>query len=75
MQTILYRMNKQGSIVKHIEKAEHGRIDAFTLLYRRRLLRVPWTAKRSNQLMLKEISPENSLEAEAQILWQHDEKN
>ena len=45
-----------------IKKAEHGRIDAFELWCWRRLLRVPWTARRSNQSILKEISPENSLE-------------
>ena len=45
-----------------IMKAEHGRIDAFELWCWRRLLRVPWTARRSNQSMLKEISPECSLE-------------
>ena len=46
-----------------IKKAEHRRIDAFELwCWRRRLLRVPWTARRSNQSILKEISPEYSLE-------------
>ena len=45
-----------------IKKAEHQRIDAFELWCGRRLLRVPWTARRSNQLILKEISPEYSLE-------------
>ena len=45
-----------------IKKAEHWRIDAFELWCWRRLLRVPWTAKRSNQSILKEISPEYSLE-------------
>ena len=45
-----------------IKKAECQRIDAFELLYWRRLLRVPWTARRSNQSILKEISPEYSLE-------------
>ena len=45
-----------------IKKAEHRRIDAFELWCWRRLLRVPWTAKRSNQSILKEISPEYSLE-------------
>ena len=45
-----------------IKKAEHQRIDAFELWCWRRLLRVPWTARRSNQSMLKEISPEYSLE-------------
>ena len=42
--------------------ALHQRIDAFELWYWKRLLRVPWTARRSNQSILKEISPENSLE-------------
>ena len=45
-----------------IKKAEHRRIDAFELWCWRRLLRVPWTAKRSYQSILKEISPEYSLE-------------
>ena len=45
-----------------IKKAEHQRIDAFELRCWRRLLRVPWTARRSNQSILKEISPEYSLE-------------
>ena len=45
-----------------MKKAEHQRIDAFELLCWRRLLRVPWTARRSNQSILKEISPGCSLE-------------
>ena len=45
-----------------IKKAEHRRIDAFELWYWRRHLRVPWTARRLNQSILKEISPEYSLE-------------
>ena len=45
-----------------IKKAERQRIDAFELWYGRRLLRVPWTARRSNQSILKEISHEYSLE-------------
>ena len=45
-----------------IKKAEHRRVDAFELWCWRRLLRVPWTARRSSQSILKEISPENSLE-------------
>jgi len=45
-----------------IKKAKHWRIDAFELWYWRRLLRLPWTARRSNQSILKEISPEYSLE-------------
>ena len=45
-----------------IKKAEHRRIDAFELWYWRRLLRVPWTARRSNHSILKGINPEYSLE-------------
>ena len=63
-----------------VKKAEHWRIDAFELWCWRRLLRVPWTARRSNQSILKEVSPEYSLEglmveAEAPILWPPDVKN
>ena len=49
-----------------IKKAEHRRIDAFELWCWRRLLRVPWTARKSNQSILKEISPEYSLEGLAE---------
>ena len=57
-----------------VKKAEHRRIDGFELWCWRRLLRVPWTARRSNQSILKEISPGCSLEglmlkAETPILW------
>ena len=45
-----------------IKKAEHQRIDAFELRCWKRLLRVPWTARRSNQSILKDFSPEYSLE-------------
>ena len=45
-----------------MKKAEHRRIDAYELWCRRRLLRVPWTARRSNQSIIKEISPGISLE-------------
>ena len=64
-----------------IKKAETWRIDAFELWCWRRLLRVPWTARRSNQSILKEISPEYSLqglidaEAKTLILWPPDAKN
>ena len=64
-----------------IKKAEHQRIDDFELWYWRRLLRVPWTARGSNQSILKEISPEYSLigrtdaEAQTPILWPPDVKN
>ena len=66
------------SVSHTIKKAEHWRIDAFELWCWRRHLRVPWTARRSNQSILKEISPEYSLEgtdAEAPILWPPDAKN
>ena len=63
-----------------IKKAESQRIDAFKLWYWRRLLRVRWTARRSNQSILKEINPEYSLEGlmlevETPILWPSDSKN
>ena len=63
-----------------IKKAERQRIDAFERWCWRRLLRVPWTAKKSNQSILKEISPECSLkglmfEAETPILWPSDLKS
>ena len=66
-----------------VKKAEHQRIGAFELWCWRRLLRVPWTAGRSNQSILGEISPECSLErlmlsdveAETPILWPRDAKS
>ena len=53
---------RYGYESRTIKKAEHQRIDAFELWCWRRLLRVPWIARRSNQSILKEISPEYSLE-------------
>ena len=66
-----------------LKKADCQRVDAFELWYWRRLLRVPWPARRSNQSILKEISPECSLEdspsndaeAETPIFWPPDGKN
>ena len=58
-----------------IKKAACQRIDALELWCWRRLLRVPWTAKRFNQSILKEINPECSLETETPILWTPDVKN
>ena len=55
--TVMYEGESQT-----IKKAEHGRIDDFELQCWRRLLRVPWTARRSNQSILKEINPGISLE-------------
>ena len=57
-----------------VKKAEHQRIDAFELWCWRRLLRVPWTTRRSNQCVLKEISPlegigRNDAKAETPVLW------
>ena len=57
-----------------IKMVEHQRIDAFELWCWRRLLRVPWTARRSNQSILKEISPGCSLEG-LMLLWPPDVKN
>ena len=51
-----------GYVSWTVKKVEHQRIDAFELWCWRRLLRVPWTARRSNKSILKEISPEYSLE-------------
>ena len=63
-----------------VKIAEHRRIDAFQLWGWRRLLRVPWTARRSNQSILNEINPGISLEgmmakAEAPVLWPPHAKN
>ena len=60
--TRLKRLSSSSSRMVNIKKAELQRIDAFELWYCGRLLRVPWTARRSNQSILKEISPEYSLE-------------
>ena len=59
---ISYIIVMYGSEIWTIKKAEHQRIDAFELWCWKRLLRVPWTARRSNQSILKEIGPEYSLE-------------
>ena len=69
-----------GSESWTIKKAKHRRIDAFELWCWKRLLRVPWTARRSNQSILKEITPEYSfrradVEAETPILWPPDAKS
>ena len=63
-----------------VKKAEHRRIDAFELCCWRRLLRVPWTVRRSNQSILKEISPgvfigRTDADAETPILWPPDVKS
>ena len=62
-----------------VKKADHRRIDAFELWCWRRLLRVPWTARRSNQSILKEISPgfigRTDAKAETPVLWPPHEKS
>ena len=62
VKAMIFPVVMYGCEIWTIKKAEHRRIDAFELWYWRRLLRVPWTAKRSNQSILKEISPGCSLE-------------
>ena len=69
-----------GCEIWTVKKAEHRRIDAFELWCWRRLLRVPWTARRYNQSILKEIIPGCSLEGlivevETPVLWPPDAKN
>ena len=62
VKTMVFQVVMYGCESWTIKKAEHRRMDAFELWCWRRLLRVPWTARRSNQSILKEISPEYSLE-------------
>ena len=62
VKTMIFPVVMYGCESWTVKKAEHLRIDAFELWCWKRLLRVPWTAKRSNQSILKEISPEYSLE-------------
>ena len=84
LKSVLFSQNQQPGDVYgceswNIKKTEHQRLDAFELWCWRRLLRVRLIARRSNQSVLKEISPEYSLEtdaeAEAPILWPPDVKN
>ena len=62
VKAMVFPVVKYGCESWTIKKAEHPRIDAFELRHWRRLLRVPWTARISNQSILKEISPKYSLE-------------
>ena len=62
VKAMVYPLVMYGCESWTIKKAEHQRIDAFELWCWRRLLRVPWTTRRSNQSILKEISPEYALE-------------
>ena len=62
VQAMVFPIVMYGCESSRIKKAEHWRNDAFELWCWRKLLRVPWTVRRSNQSILKEISPEHSLE-------------
>ena len=62
VKAMVFPMVMYGCEIWTVKKAEHQRIDAFELWFWRRLLRVPWTARRSNWSILNEISPEYSLE-------------
>ena len=80
VKTMVFPVVMYGCESWTIKRAEHRRIDAFELWCWRRLLRVPWTAGRSNQSILKEISPKYSLEGlmlklKLPILWPPDVKS
>ena len=77
VKTMVFLVVMYGCESWTIKKSECWRIDAFELWCWRRLLRVPWTARRSNQSILKQISLGCSLDAEAEtpILWPPDAKN
>ena len=62
VKAMVFPVVRYGCESRTIKKAEHRRIDTFELWCWRRLLRVPWTARRSSQSILREISPEYSLE-------------
>ena len=62
VKAMVFRMTMYGCESWTVKKVERQKIDAFELWCWRRLLRVPWTTSRSNQSILKEISPESSLE-------------
>ena len=79
VKAMVFTVGRYGCESWTIKKAEHRRIDVFELWCWRRLLRVPWTARRSKQSTLKEINTEYSLEglmeAETPKLWPPDAKN
>ena len=79
MKAVVFPVVMYGCESWTIKKAEPRRIDAFELWCWRRLLRVPWTAKKSSQSILREISPEfigrTDAEAEAPTIWPPDAKN
>ena len=71
VKVVVFPMVMYGCESWTVKKAERQRIDAFELWYWRRLLKVPWTAKKSNQSILREINSE----AETPVLWPPDAKN
>ena len=73
VKAMVFRVVMYGCESWTVKKAKCRRIDAFELWYWRRVLRVPWTARRSNQSILKEISPD--AKAETPILWPPHEKS
>ena len=78
VKAMVFPVVKYGRKSWTIKKAEHWKIDVFELWCWRRLLRVPWTARRSNQSILNEISPEYSLEGpllKLPVFWPPDGKN
>ena len=80
VKAMVFPVVRYGCDSRTIKKAECQRIDAFELWCWRRLLRIPWTARRSNQSIVKEISPGSFIgrtdaEAETPILWPPDVKN
>ena len=62
VKAMVFPVDKYGCESWTLKKAEHGRIDAFELWFWRRLLRVSWAVRKSNQSILKKISPEHSWE-------------
>ena len=75
VKTMVFPVVRYGYESWTTKQAEHQRTDAFELWCWRRLLRVPWTARRSNQSILKENSTQYSLKAPTPIFWPSDEKN
>ena len=75
VKAIVFPVVMYGNESWTIKKAECRRIDAFELCCWKRLLRVPWIARRSKHLILNEIIGRTDAEAETPILWPHDAKN
>ena len=75
VKTMFFMVAMYGRECQIINMARCRRIDAFELWCWRKLLRVPWTVRRSNQSILKEVSRRTEAEAEVPILWPPDVKN